>query len=452
MKRREVLQWAAASGILTGCKTGSNTPGEPDPNKPNILMIAIDDLNDWVGFLGGHPQVKTPALDALAATAHVFKRAYCTVPVCSGSRASALSGLSPQSTGVYDLSATFRSVNGNKRQYDQMLADFSGYTTVRIGKVDHEFEGSSIPWQLPPQPNVNKQCFAMTGTGAFDWGATTGLEEELPDYQYAQQAINFLNRQGADPFCLSVGFFRPHIGWYVPQRFFDMYPLEGLHLPAAPTDDLDDLGPIAKEIALKWNFHDCIIKQSLWAEAVRAYLAAITWVDTQVGRVLAALEASPHAANTLVVLWSDHGLHLGEKFHWFKMALWEHATRIPFLIRLPGQTVGRSNDACVSLQDMAPTLLDYCHTLQDYPMDGQSLRPLLEGVASDSWTRPVLSTWEQYHYAVRTPDWRYIRYKGGAERELYDELNDPWEYHNLASDPKYSEVIAALEKYMPPVV
>lgn len=445
MQRRTLLQWASLGAMTSACGGGGSSP-PVDPQAGNVLMIAVDDLNDWVGFLGGHPQAKTPGMDALASRSSVFRKAYCNAPVCSASRASVLSGLSVQNTRVFDNDHTFKGVNPGKKQIDEMFAD-AGYVTRRFGKIDHSF--SPFPQPLPATvPYANKVCSAPSGAGAFDWGPAPGADADQPDYRYAQQGIDFLNAQSTgQPFFLSVGFFRPHVGWYVPQRFFDLYPKESLSLPPAPTDDLDDLGPAGRAVALKFNFHECIISQGLWADAVQGYLASISWADAQVARLIAALDASPHAENTTVVLWSDHGFHLGEKFHWHKLALWEQCTRVPFLIRKPGQNSAQSIDACVSLKDLAPTLLDLHKVPAAYPMDGQSLAPLLSNPAQ-SWDVPVLTTKDENDHAIRTREWRYIRYSSG-ERELYNKLTDPDEHFNLANDSRYESDMAGLDALMP---
>jgi arylsulfatase A-like enzyme len=446
MDRRDFLK--IGGGMVTavsGCGGGGGTTQPPVAQAPNVLMIALDDLNDWVGFLGGHPQVKTPNLDRLAARSSIFEHAYCTLPICAASRAGALTGLLPKSTGVYDNSTTYRAVNPGKPMLSDLMAA-AGYETREIGKIDHTFNAGTQP--LPDQPVANKVCPAPSpGSGAFDWGVSPGTDADLPDYRFASSAIDFLRASHSQPFYLGVGFIRTHVAWYAPARFFDLYPLASLSVPTVPSDDLDDLGPVARATALKFNFHQCITSQDLWAEAVQGYLASISWVDSQVGRVLDALDASPHANNTLVVLWSDHGFHLGEKFHWHKLALWEPATRVPFLVRAPGQTTSQRLTPCVSLADLVPTILDYAGIAPRTTMDGSSLRPVIAAPAAHA-DRNVLMSNNRTDHALRTGRWRYIRY-GTSERELYDLTADPREFRNLAGDSAYASLIADFDTRLP---
>jgi arylsulfatase A-like enzyme len=449
MKRRTVLQWAAAGAGVWGC--GGGAGNQAPEGSPNILMIAVDDLNDWVGYLGAHPQVQTPGIDALAATSNAFLKAFSLAPLCSPSRATVLSGLSVQHTGVYDNEHTFRLVNSGKAEFDDMLSG-AGWDVARFGKVDHSYSSYASQPLPPTMPYANKDCPAPLGEGAFDWWPSTAADEDHPDWHYAQSGIDYLNSHDTSkPFCLSVGFVRTHVGWYVPQRFFDLYPLDQVQVPSPPADDLDDLGTTGKSIALEYKFHQCITGQNLWASAVQAYLASISWVDTQVARLIAALDASAHAKNTMVVLWSDHGFHLGEKFHWHKTALWDPATHVPCLIRMPGQTTGQTLSQVVGLNHLVPTILDVCGVTPTYTLDGISLKSLIAD-STQAWDRPVLTTLNENHYAVRTERWRYIRYASG-EKELYDMTADPTEHRNLVYTAEgltaYAEVVAALDAYMP---
>jgi len=426
-------------------------------------MIAIDDLNDWVGFLNGHPGVRTPAMDALAATSTVFRHAYCTSPSCSPSRASVLSGLQVHETGVYDNLATFGSVNPGKATLLDMMRS-GDYDVASFGKIDHVFNGVPQPMPMPtPFPYTNKDCAVPNlGEGAFDWAALDVPDEAMPDHVYASRAIEFMQAERDRPFFLAVGFERTHTAWYVPRRFVDMYPLEDIAVPPQPADDLDDLGDAARYLALyhaytvpgaRIGYDACIKNQGLQAQAVQAYLASISWVDAQVQRVIDALEASGQADNTLVVLWSDHGFHLGEKFHWLKLALWEPTTRVPLLVRAPGQTSMRDVSSVVSLIDVAPTILDYTDVPAAYPMTGRSLRPLVEHPET-AWNHPALMTMRtsatEVDHAVRSGEWRYIRYYNG-ERELYAITRDPDEYTNLSGNARYDEVMARLDALMPPL-
>jgi arylsulfatase A-like enzyme len=461
------LQWIAlTSGVIGGCGgSGSGTAASPPPppppkqGGPNILAIVIDDLNDWTGFLQSNPQVKTPNMDALAAGATVFRRNYCNVPLCNPSRSSFWSGLSPQHTQVFDNFTSLRSVMPTAVTLPDYLAA-SGYTAALYGKVYHTYHMLQEPYpaQIPDRNLVCSGYPNMVTEGLFDWGGMDVDDSLMPDYEYAQQGIDFLAGVGTDrPFFLAVGMVRTHVAWYVPQKWLDMFPLETIQLPDVPLDDLADVPPEGQALALRFNFFQCIENQGKWAEAVQAYLASIAFVDSQIGRLLAALDASPHKDDTIVVLLSDNGFHLGQKLHWHKEALWEQTTRVPLVIRDRGQVAGATVDAAVSLLDLCPTLLDLCGLPGPYAMDGNSLRPLLADSAT-AWDKPVLMTnavtdaqdlsTGVFDYAVRSNDYRYIQYHAGG-RELYIEAADPGEFTNVAADPQYAGVIAQLAAYVP---
>jgi arylsulfatase A-like enzyme len=453
MKRREFLlgMAALATGPIGCGGDDSSAPPEPVPaQRPNILFISIDDLNDWVGHLGGHPQVQTPNIDRLAARASSFAHAYCNAPLCGPSRVSALTGMYPYVTGVFDHSNPQMPLN-----LPDLLKVFSseGYETRALGKVYHSF--TSYPNPRPSTyPATNLLCSGyptLPADGLFDWAPLDIADAQMADGQLTAEGIAFMQQARGQPFFLGLGYIRTHVPWYVPKRFFDMYPIDQIHIPDVPADDWDDLPPTAITIARFQNQHECILKQSLWASAVQAYLASISFVDDQIGLVLDYLDNSPHAHNTLVVLWSDNGFHLGEKFHWHKQALWEEAARVPLIIQAPGGKLKPSTiQQDVSLIDMFPTLLELAGLPAVVGLQGRSLVPLMNDPAQP-WQHPVLTTYLKNHHAIRLGQWCYIRYENGDE-ELYDRAADPGQFNNLAGRTDLAGIKDQLGKLMPAFV
>jgi arylsulfatase A-like enzyme len=243
--------------------------------------------------------------------------------------------------------------------------------------------------------------------------------------------------------------FRPHIPWFVPRKYYELYPESEVIVPTVKEDDLADLPPIARQFALnEFSRHDLVVSTGNWRRAVQAYLACISFSDAMIGRMLDALDASPHRDNTIVALWSDHGYHLGEKWHWHKQALWHRATHVPLIFRAPG--VSRKGGQCsrpASLVDVYPTLLDLAGLPGPGGLDGQSLRPLLENPARE-WERPALTTYFRGNHALRSERWSYIRYHDGTE-ELYDRRQDPNEWVNIAGMSATGEVKQQLARWLP---
>jgi len=271
------------------------------------------------------------------------------------------------------------------------------------------------------------------------------------DHRVVDWAISELERDHDQPFFLGAGILRPHIPWYVPQTFYDQYPLEDIVVPPAPPGDLDDLPPRGQQIGSgRRHWHEWLVEEGLWAEAMQGYLASVSFVDAQVGRLLDALESSDHADDTVVVLWSDHGFHLGEKEAWEKFTLWEESGRVPLMIRAPGVTEPRQRcDEPVSLLDLYPTLTELCGLKTPEGVEGQSLVPLLEDPNRDT-DRVAITTWNYQNHSVRSKRWRYIRYRTGEE-ELYDHDFDPGEYHNLADQKAYEPIKERLAARLPEV-
>jgi arylsulfatase A-like enzyme len=329
----------------------------------------------------------------------------------------------------------------------------NGYRAVGCGKIFHGGfnEPSSFDeyyrQQGDPMPK-NRPLNGILKTAHFDWGPVDATDEEMSDYKMASWAIEQLHKEHDEPFFIACGLFRPHLPWYVPQKYFEKYPLEKITLPNVKDDDLDDVPPAGRRMARPEGDHKKVIETNNWRRAVQGYLASINFTDMNVGRLLDALDESGHADDTIVILWGDHGWHLGEKLHWRKFALWEEATRCPLIIAAPG--VAQATARCerpVTLLDIYPTLVDLCGLSPREGLEGLSLRPWLEKPDAPK-ERPALTTHGRLNHSIRDERWRYIRYADGSE-ELYDHDKDPMEWNNLADYSEYAEVKKRLAKWLP---
>lgn len=430
-------------------------------DKPNILFIAIDDQNDWIGCLEGHPQIKTPHIDALAARGTVFTNAHCQSPLCNPSRTSLMTGLRPSTTGIYGLAPWFRSLDrfADHVTLPQHLAA-AGYHTYSTGKIyhggygrqkkDREFHVLGPPAGVGVRPK-EKLVDTPAKHPLVDWGVFPHRDEDKGDWQVASWAVDTLNGKPQEPFFLSVGFFLPHVPCYATQKWFDLYPEESLVLPPMQPDDRDDTPRFSWY--LHWKLpeprYKFLEEAGQWKNLVRSYLACTSFVDSQVGRVLKALENNGLAENTIVVLWSDHGWHLGEKLITGKNTLWDRSTRVPLIFAGPGVASGGKCGQPAELLDMYPTLIDLCNLPQRSELEGMSLLPQLRD-ATARRERPAITTHNHDNHGVRSEHWRYIRYADGSE-ELYDMRKDPNEFTNLADDPALAEVKAAHRRWLPKV-
>lgn len=425
--------------------------------KTNVLMISIDDLNDWTGFLGGHPQALTPHMDKLAQRGRNFANAHCAIPVCSSSRASVMSGLAATSHGSYEIGPSYQQLPALAEVPTlQRYFKDKGYTTIEGGKVlHHGFSGrlaSDIDRSLG-RARTKRPRTAMNmpahWSKAWDWGAHPESDAEMADIVLARKAAHALQEDFEKPFFMSVGFFRPHVPLFVPPKWFRLYDIEKISLPDSPQSDLDDLPRNflgINEYALAPT-HQEVLEYGKQRSLTQAYLAAISFVDHCVGIVLDALAASPHADNTLIVLWSDHGFHLGEKQHWAKRTLWEESTRVPLLFAGPGIQPGKPCREPASLIDIYPTLIELCGLPQNPRLEGRSLLPQLNNPAAPREQPAITSSYFGNH-AIRTRDWRLIVYEDGAE-ELYDHRSDPDEFHNLAGNPAHQAIRDQLAQWLP---
>lgn len=468
-------------------------------SRPNILLISIDDLNDWVGFLSGHPLVQTPNLDRLAAESVVFSKAYCAVPVCGPSRAAVFTGLSPTQTGMYSNANHLKDVFPNARYLQQELADH-GYHTLGTGKLLHgnqrgpesfsEYGPGFNKWRpltdkenritkkelTLPGPFVRHRVKRSSGFDitfplnqmprdrnrgsdrleSFDWGPIDLPESEWSDTQCANWAIQKIGESFDQPFFLGLGFYRPHQPLWAPKKYHDLYPPSEMPLPPTLKDDLADvplIGAMIGRLPLTSGSHQTVVRHNQWQHAISAYLACISYVDHQLGRVLDTLKNSPHATNTIVIVFADHGWHLGEKEHWGKFTAWERSARVPFLIHLPsslqkkGYLTSSIHDSPVSLIDIYPTILDLLGIERSSRLSGTSLDPILRG-KTPSFSRIVTTSVGPGNHSLRSDRWRFIHYFDGSQ-ELYDHSNDPLEHTNLAEHPDHRERVKSFLTHLP---
>lgn len=435
-------------------------PASEAADHPNVLLIAVDDLNDWVGCLGGHPNAVSPNIDRLAQRGTLFTNAHCQAPICNPSRTSIMYGLRPSNTGIYMNSPQPWKVAA-MQDHVSLPRHFAanGYVTYTTGKIYH---GSGLPDGdfdiVGPRPGqrikLDQRLVPPTPGGAkglWDFGAQTYDETKFQDYADATWAIEALEKHSPtdQPFLVAVGFYRPHVPLYAPKRLLDAVASEDIALPPHREDDRADIPSVAWDVAVSAAAppHSWFVESDQWLDAVRAYHACVRWTDEQVGRLLTALDRSPHAENTIVVLYSDHGFFLGEKQRWAKQSLWERATRVPFVIAGPGVTPGQRCVRPVELLSIYPTLIDLCRLTPRTDLDGVSVQPLLKD-ASSEWDRIALTTHGLNNHAVRDDRYRYIRYHDGSE-ELYDINGDPNEWTNEANNPELADIKASLKNRLP---
>lgn len=420
-----------------------------EEKKPNILVISVDDLNDWVGGFAGHPQALTPNIDRLAARGVRFDNAHCQAPVCNPSRASLGVSLYPSTTGIYFLNPDIL-----KSEVARQIPTFpnylqqQGYAASGAGKLfHHDSNKHHLPnWAgnfggmgpLPP-----KKLTSFPGHPLWDWGAFPEKDEMCPDYKIASWGVEALRKADKEkPFLLVTGFFRPHVPQYAPQHWLDKFPLESIQLPEVIANDLEDISPYAIDLTRLKHVaptHEWVLQNKEWKNLVRTYLACVAFVDHQIGRVLDELERSGHADNTIVILFSDHGFHLGEKERWAKRSLWEDSTRVPLIIAGPGISKGAVCTQAAELIDIYPTLLELTGLPSPGKLEGDSLVPLLRDVQA-AWPHMARTEFGPGNYSIRSEQYRYIHYVDGSE-EFYDLARDRHEWDNQIDNPQLAGVI-----------
>ena len=487
---KNTLLLVCALSVFCGRPVHAQSQSE---ERPNVLFIVIDDLNDWIGCLKGHPDALTPNIDRLAERGVLFTNAHCAAPACNPSRAAVFSGLLATRTGVWS--------NGSgsieKKSPDSVLLPTSfskaGYLTFGTGKLLHsskqgpfdKYFATQQRWSPLPESELadyTEEELPSKGTDnprhvvehngksyvlplnrlpsdrspdsrkgeSHDWGPWDVPDSDFGDTLITDWALERLGTAKKKPFFLAVGYYRPHIPLWAPARFFDRFEDQPAKLPVVLDEDLDDLSETARQWALEprtAGSHATTIRNGQWGRAVEAYLACTTYVDHEIGRLLDALDQSRFADNTAIVLWSDHGWHLGEKQHWGKWTGWERSTRVPMIIVPPKNrradfAPGGSRCAQpVGLIDLYSTLADLCGVEAPTDLDGESLVPLLRDPAQQTG-RVVATLFSEGNLSLRDERFRYLRYEDGSE-ELYDLETDPAEWYNLAADPHHAERLDA---------
>ena len=463
--RRWIAEVVCAGAALIVLVLGEPVPAA-EGTKPNVLFIAVDDLGNVLGRT--RPSgLQTPHLDRLAARGVFFEQAYCQVPLCNPSRASVLTGRRPDQTTVWDLGRHFREQLPDVVTLPQLFRQ-DGWRTCRVGKIYHYNVPNGIgtnglddppSWDEVVNPqgrDVLDEAAIINPTpqrpisAAMSWLAADGTDDEQTDGLIASEAIRLLEAQREQPFFLGVGFFRPHTPYVAPRRYFEMYPLESIALPAVPSQDRDDIPPAA--IPHNIPVANYGLPPETLRGALQAYLASVSFVDAQIGRVLDAVDRLGLADRTIIVLWSDHGYHLGEHGLWQKRTLFDESARAPLLVAGPG--VSARGAVCrrpVEFVDIYPTVADLAGVNVPAGLAGRSLRPLLQDPARE-WDHPAFTQILRpgvdqplMGRSVTSGEWRYIEWdEGRAGRELYHHRNDPREQSNLADDERYRERIAEL--------
>lgn len=457
--------WLASSlaSLVAGAEGG--TPAAARAARPNVLFVAIDDQNGWMGALGGHPLAKTPHFDRLAARGTVFLNAHCQSPLCNPSRTSLMLSLRPTTTGIYGLAPWFRTLDEWKNRV-ALPQHFKahGYRTYTAGKIYHGGVGGPIQraaefdvWGPPAAVGVKPSAKLIPPTPMgnhplMDWGCFPHDDREKGDWVLADWAVERIRSMGGDePFFLAVGFFLPHVPCYATERWFALYPDDDSILPPIREDDRDDTPRFS------WYLHWFLPEPRLawarenhqWRNLVRSYLACTSFVDSQLGRLLDALDQARLSENTIVVVWGDNGYHLGEKGITGKNTLWEPSTRVPLVFAGPGVARGGRCRRPAELLDIYPTLVELCGLTPRDDLEGHSLVPQLrDAEAPRRW--PAITSHNQGNHAVRSERWRYIRYADGSE-ELYDLDNDPAEWTNLAGEPSRADVLAEHRRWLPKI-
>lgn len=455
--------------IVFACNTKRKELSKKIEGKPNVLFIAVDDLNTWISPIKNYSNIKTPNFDRLAKMGVTFTDAHCQAPLCGPSRASLMTGLRPSTTGIYGMTPDnkIRREGNSATKNIKFLPEYfqeNGYQTMGIGKLFHIHAPKNVFQEsggrvkgFGPYP---KKRFVWDGFGkgikgkhgrtSTDWGAYPTQDSLMLDHYSVSWTIEKLQKKYDKPFFLGLGFLRPHVPLYAPKKWFDLYPLDKIETPAYNSDDLNDIPNIGLQIndlpmmpSTKWAKEN-----GEWKKIIQAYLACVSYVDYELGRVLDALESSKYADNTIIVLWSDHGYRLGEKGTFAKHALWNPATNAPLFFAGKNLPKGKIIDNPVELLDIYPTLLELSGLPNYGRNEGKSLVSIMMNNIDKNTV--AITTFGMNNHSVKSKNYRYIHYEDGGE-EFYNLNEDPNEFYNQANNPIYQTEIAILKQKLPRV-
>ncbi|MEO5603803.1 MAG: sulfatase [Cyclobacteriaceae bacterium] len=456
--QKTILYFAFSFIALLKVSLPLSAQNNQEQKKMNILFIAVDDLNNDLGGYG-HPLVKSPNIDRLMQRGVRFEKAYCQFPLCSPSRVSLLTGLRPDTTQVFDLKTEFRDNLPSVTTLPEFFKDH-GYFSARVGKIFHFGVPGGIGTNGLDDPQSWDKVINPMGRDKIEeakiinltpnrglgsslaWLASEGTDDEQTDGMVAIEAIRLMKENKDKPFFIAAGFYRPHCPYVAPKKYFEMYPVESITLPEEPAAHFRTIPkPALWTNPLYWGLNELGRK-----EAIRAYYASITFMDTQLGKLLDALDQLGLADNTIVVFWSDHGYLLTEHGQWMKQSLFEESARVPLIIAAPhAKGNGKASKRVVELVDLYPTLAHLCELQPPGYLAGNNLMPLLKKPnkkwKSAAYTQVLRNPENFMGRSVRTERWRYTEWDHGKKGvELYDHTRDPNEYNNLAVDPDFVKI------------
>ena len=463
MKR--IVNYLKMSGVLLllcSCSVNRQS-GEKNEERPNVIFLSVDDLNDYP--VSNLENVKTPNIDELRNSSLTFTNANCQAPLCIPSRASFFTGKYPHKTGVY--------VNGgdpwNKSEELQKVQTLpelfkkNNYYSYGAGKIYHanigedrmkrNFDNHPIyGGGFGPFPEKEHRVFSEKDEFPQFWGVQAFPNSIFPDVKNVDSAIDFLNAEHEKPFFMALGLWRPHTPFTAPERFFSMYDPDSINIPKGYTeDDLKDVPEFMKDRLDPFGRFEVTGKDHVdrWKHFIHGYYACTSFVDWNIGRLVSALDESKYAKNTILVIFSDNGFHLGVKDHWEKNTLWNTSSVVPLIVRLPDKNgKGRVVDTPVELTDLYPTLVEMCNLEgPSQELDGKSLVPFFEK-EDFTWNKPALTSLGENMISIQDDEYRYIQYPDGSH-ELYNYKRDVYEWTNLADEKHYQDVVKRMQEFVP---